>query len=92
MAVCFFYKGLRICVFGNLDCGTLRSSGLSGTRCFSGGIVFIDVLGILDAALSRFFSLTTERVSSTLWRRNILRFYHSRTLEPSVPTLREYTL
>ena len=25
-------------------------------RCFSGGIVFIDVLGILDAALSRFLN------------------------------------
>ena len=46
--------------------GTLRWSGESGTRCFSGGIVFIDVLGILDATLSRFFSLTTERVSFTL--------------------------
>ena len=35
-------------------------------RCFSGGIVFTDVLGILDAALYSFFSLTTERVSSTV--------------------------
>ena len=56
-------------------------------RCFSGGIVFVDVLEVLDATLSRFFSLTTERASFTLYRRNILRLYHSRTLEPSVPTL-----
>ena len=93
--------------------GTLRWSGLSGTRCFSGrlfllfeerrtrhavslhwdlrcfsgGIVFVDVLEVLDATLSRFFSLATERVSFTLYRRNILRLYHSRMLELSVPTL-----
>jgi hypothetical protein len=34
----FFLGGMRICIFGNLDCGPLRSSGLSGTRCFSGGL------------------------------------------------------
>lgn len=46
--------------------GTLCSSGISGTRCFSGGIVFVDIIEVLDASLFRFFSLTTERVSFTL--------------------------
>ena len=40
-------------------------------RCFSGGIVFIDVLRILDAALSRLFGLMTNRTLElsvpTLW-------------------------
>lgn len=34
----FFIGGDKYFVFGNLDCGPLRSSGLSGTRCFSGGL------------------------------------------------------
>ena len=40
--------------------GTLRSSGISGTRCFSRGIVFVDIIEVLDASLFRFFSLTIE--------------------------------
>ena len=41
--------------------GTLRLSGISGTRCFSGGIVFVDVLEVLDATLFRLFGLVVER-------------------------------
>lgn len=57
----FFLEGG--CVFAFLVIwvdGTLRSSGISGTRCFSGGVVFVDVLEVLDATLFRFFSLTIE--------------------------------
>ena len=63
-------------------------------RCFSGGIVFVDVLEVLDATLSRFFSLTTERVSFTLHRRNILRLYYSLFADARAerPYIGEYTL
>ena len=72
----------------------LRWSGGFGMRCFSGGIVFVDVLEVLDATLSRFFSLTTERVSFTLYRRNILRLYYSLFADARAerPYIGEYTL
>lgn len=51
------------CVFAFLVIwmdGTLCSFGISGTRCFSGGIVFVDVLEVLDATLSRLFGLVVD--------------------------------
>ena len=86
--------GLRICIFGNLGCRDVALVWRVWNALFSGGIVFVDVLEVLDATLSRFFSLTTERVSFTLCRRNILRLYYSLFADARAerPYIADYTL